>query len=57
MGIIKKGIPGGFSGKVGSVIAGTYPSFQIDYSLALVSRGDLSNALQSCPLHRATFYS
>ena len=39
------GINNAMSWNLKNAITGTYPSFQIDYSLALVSRGDLPNAL------------
>ena len=39
------GINNAFAYNIKNAIAGVYPSFAIDYSLALVSRGDLPNAL------------
>jgi hypothetical protein len=39
------GINNAFSYNLKNAVTGTYPSFEIDYSLALVSRGDLPNAL------------
>jgi hypothetical protein len=39
------GINNAFAYNIQAAVMGTYPSFSIDYSLALVSRGDLPNAL------------
>jgi hypothetical protein len=39
------GINNAFAYNIQNAVTGTYPSFSIDYSLALVSRGDLPNAL------------
>ena len=39
------GMNSAFSYFINNAISGTYPDFVIDYSLALVSRGDLPNAL------------
>jgi hypothetical protein len=39
------GINNAFAYNIKSAVTGVYPSFAIDYSLALVSRGDLPNAL------------
>jgi hypothetical protein len=39
------GINNAFAYNITNAVTGTYPSFEIDYSLALVSRGDLPNAL------------
>jgi hypothetical protein len=39
------GINNAFAYSIKNAITGVYPSFAIDYSLALVSRGDLPNAL------------
>lgn len=43
--IHKTGINSAFAYTIKNAIAGTYPAFSIDYSKALVSRGDLPNAL------------
>lgn len=39
------GINNAFAYTINNAISGVYPAFSIDYSLALVSRGDLPNAL------------
>jgi len=39
------GINNAFAYNIKNAVTGTYPSFEIDYSLALVSRGDLPNIL------------
>ena len=41
----KTGINSALGYNLRNAVTGTYPSFTIDYSLALVSRGDLPNAL------------
>jgi hypothetical protein len=43
--VMKTGINRALSYVLKNVITGTYPAFEINYSLALVSRGDLPNAL------------
>ncbi|MGN6196172.1 MAG: DUF6266 family protein [Ginsengibacter sp.] len=43
--IMMTGINNAFAYTIKNSITGVYPSFAIDYSLALVSRGDLPNAL------------
>ena len=39
------GINNAFAYNIQAAVTGTYPAFSIDYSMALVSRGDLPNAL------------
>jgi Family of unknown function (DUF6266) len=43
--IMMTGINNAFAYCIKNAVTGVYPSFTIDYSLALVSRGDLPNAL------------
>jgi hypothetical protein len=43
--IMKTGINSALSYILKNAITGTYPAYEINYSLALVSRGDLPNAL------------
>jgi len=43
--IMMTGINNAFAYNIKNAVTGVYPSFAIDYSLALVSRGDLPNAL------------
>jgi Family of unknown function (DUF6266) len=43
--IMMTGINNAFAYNIRNAVTGVYPSFAIDYSLALVSRGDLPNAL------------
>lgn len=43
--IMKTGINSAFAYTIKNAITGVYPSFDIDYALALVSRGDLPNVL------------
>jgi hypothetical protein len=43
--VMMTGMNNAFSYTISNAITGVYPSFEVDYALALVSRGDLPNVL------------